>query len=345
MAVKLPRLCVSHTIYRDDVKIRVLSNTPTNDATTAAFTVGRYWIDPVYGTAATGGANGPCLLACVAAMVDASAAVVGTVGKSYSTTSSPAYRATFNCASGDFAFSPQNGNTTAEGRDILRRIGANLVTVSDTVNSGNARTMPYAISVWDPDRAESGDIDESWDGFGSHLRMVDGTVYTNDMGNPLPRRMVGFRGLSGSYARDRPSDGATRYGFEHIVWPWLARGEAVRYYADRTATTTYLTAAMTAATATAAVADRTGISVNDLVCVGGEWMKVTATGSGAGNLTVTRHAPVAHSNYEPLAKDFVATYVLDEQNGDVSRRTFAPSRRAVNQDRWDFDIGLVRVLA
>lgn len=343
MAVKYPRLCVSHTVRADNATIRVKSNTPTNDATTAALTIGVYWTDPVYGTALVSSTS-PCLLGAVAAIVDASAAVVGTVGKAYSTASSPAYRATFNCASGDFSFDPTHAGSTTAGREILRRLGCDLGAASDNVTSGNARTMPFALGVWDPVYAEVGDTDEAWDGYGGFLRTVGGQVYTSNLGNTLARRLVAFGGLSGSYTQDRPSDGLARYGFARIIWPYLAVGERVRYYADRSAVTTYLTSAMTTTTATAAVADRTGISANDVVCIDGEWVTVTASGSGAGNLTVQRDNPVAHSANDPVAKDFVGTYVLDEGGGEVNRKGFAPKRRAVNQDRWDFEIPLVRVL-
>lgn len=338
MAVKLPRLCVSHTV-RGTATFRIDTSAPY---TTGALTAQRYWTDPVYGSALVASGS-PCLLGAMAALLDVSATVT-TAGKSYSTTSSPAYRATFTAAAGSFAFIPAHAGTTAEGLRVLRRLGCDLAGNSASVSSGNDRTWPYALAVWDPDRGESGDTDEQWDAYGNVIRTVGGVVYTNDLGAPLPRRMLTFNGLSGSYARDRIADGATRYGFEAIVWPYLALGELVRYYADRTATTTYITSAVSSTDTTVAVADRTSISANDFVCADGEWMKVTASGSGAGNLTVERSNPVAHSQYAPLAKDFVATYALAEDAGDVSRRGFTPSRRALNQDRWDFDVGLIRAV-
>lgn len=341
MAVKLPRLCVSHTVRSDSASLGI-GNT-TLDFLTSDLAIGRYWTDPVYSTGLVASGS-PCLLGAVAALIDAGSANVTGISKAYSSTSSPAWRASFAVdTAGDFRFKPSTTSDPA-ALEIMRRVGVDLANNSTQVIAlGGSVVMPYALGIWDPDRGESGDTDEGWDGFGSVFRTVGGVVYTSDIGDALARRLISFNGLSGSYTRNRPSDGATRYGFEFIIWPFLARGEFVRYYADRSATTTYLTSAMTATSTGAVVASRTGFSTNDAICIDGEWMVVTGgTGTGAGTLTVNRPDAVAHSNYEPVSKDFVATYALDETEGDVNRAGFTPSRRAVNQDRWDFDISLIR---
>lgn len=337
MAVKLPRLCVSHTV-RGSCTLRIDTSAAY---TTAEFTAGRYWTDPVYNTELVSSGSS-CLLGAVGYFLDNGIATVTGVGKSYSTTSSPAYRASYSASAGSFAFVPNHAGTTEEGLRLLRRLGCDLVTNSAGVSSGNTQTWPFALAVWDPPYGEVGDTDEQWDAFGPVFRSVTGVVCTADLGEALPRRMVSFGGLSGSYTRNRIADGNTRYGFEHIILPYLARGELVRYYADRTATTTYTTSAVASTDTTIGVANRTGISANDQVCLGGEWMQVTGSGSGAGNLTVVRSNPVAHAVHEPLSKDFVATYALAADAGDVSRKAFTPKRRAHNQDRWDFDIALIR---
>lgn len=342
MAVKYPRLCVSHTVRSDSATIRVKSNTPTNDATTAAFTVATYWTDPTYGNALVS-TSSPCLLGAVAARIDAATSGVTTVGKNYDTSSSPAWLSKFTAGSGNAIFSPTHAGTTAGGKEILRALGFDLVNDSAQLTSGANLFGVFPIGVWDAPVGESGDTDESWQGYGGVFRTVGGVAYTNSLGGPLARRMVSFRGLPALYTRDRVSTGAaSRYSFERCIWLPLSRGEQLRYYADNTAARTYVTSAVLASDSTIALASRTGISASDNVCLDGEWMNVLTSGSGAGNITVQRDNPVAHAANSILSKDFVATYVLDESEGDVSRKGFTPKRRAVNQDRWDFDLALLR---
>jgi hypothetical protein len=87
----------------------------------------------------------------------------------------------------------------------------------------------------------------------------------------------------------------------------------------------------------------TGIADNDYICINGEWAKVLS-GGGTSVLTLMRFAPVAHAKYEPVSKDFVGTYVLDNSGGNVNMGEFTPTRRAVQQDRWDFSINLLRAV-
>lgn len=337
MAVKIPQLACSHTV-RGTCSVRI--DTATTDATVTV-PEGRYWLDPF----TAGAAND--LADVFADLVDASAATVTGFTATYNTSASPAYLIALAASAGDATLLMTSALNTQSGRDLVSALGFDPCADSLNVSSGNTRTSLHGIAAWYPDRGESGSIDETWEGFGSVLRTVGGAVYTADLGDPLPKRLVSFRGLAGEYTQARPlgSYAPSYFGFGEVLWPALARGEFVRYYADRSATKTHLTSAMTATATTMAVAERTGFIATQQVCVDGEWVYVVSgTGTGAGTLTVRRRRPVAHASGSPVAADFVGTYTLDDGSGDVSRRGFFPNRRAPNQDRWDFDIGLIRAV-
>ena len=337
MAVKIPQLACSHPVG-GTCSERI--DTATTDATVTV-PEGRYWLDPFQFGA-------PNDLADVFAdLVDASAATVTGFTATYTTSAAPAYLIYLAATAGDATLAMTHAANTTAGRELVSALGFDPCADSLNVASGSPRTSLHGIAAWYPDRGEAGSIDETWEGFGSVLRTVGGAVYTADLGDPLPKRLVSFRGLTGEYSLARPlgSFAPTYFGFQEIMWPALARGEFVRYYADRSATKTHITSAMTATATTMAVAERTGFSAAQHVCVDGEWMiVVSGTGSGAGTLTMRRRHPVAHASGSPVSADFVGTYTLDDGSGDVSRRGFFPNRRAPNQDRWDFDIGLLRAV-
>lgn len=232
-----------------------------------------------------------------------------------------------------------NASTTDIGRRFLSYMG--WAKLTDT--SGQyAQGVRAAWSVL----PESGSTDEVLDGFGAVVRLGGGAVFTGDLGEPLRRRVVTLAGVPGGYVNQRmgfaDNDGqdVSDHSFEHLVWRWGALGEMIRYYADRNATNAYLASAMTATDTSCTLNSGTGFSAGGHVCVDGEWMGITNVAGAV--LTVTRHAPVAHSKYAPASTDFVGTYVLAMDGGNINMRQFAPSRRAVNQDRWDMEIALVR---
>jgi hypothetical protein len=195
-------------------------------------------------------------------------------------------------------------------------------------------------------RPEASDVDERKEGFGSVVRLGGGAVYTGDIGEPLVTRVVSLESVPGGFVHkregtfDENGPGSGDCSFEYLVWGWAARGELVRYYADRSANNTWTTTAMTTASQTFDINTTTGVSTGGHVCVDGEWMGVANV---AGNtVTVRRSNPVAHPKYAPASTDFVGTYALAMDGGNINARRFAPSRRAPNQDRWDMEISLVR---
>ena len=195
-------------------------------------------------------------------------------------------------------------------------------------------------------RPAAGAVDEKAEGFGAVVRLGGGAVITGDLGEPLLRRTVMLEALPGGFvnmrqgAYDWTSTSESDQSFEHLVWRWASRGELVRYYADRGATNNYLAAAMTATASSCTLASGTGFTQGGHVCVDGEWMGITNVAGAV--LTVTRHNPVAHPKYAPSSTDFVGTYAMAMDGGNINARQFAPSRRAPNQDRWDMEIALVR---
>lgn len=244
-----------------------------------------------------------------------------------------------NSINGALGVLASNAATTTAGRTFLSYMG--WAKHTDTADEDAQGIRP----VWTV-RPEAGDVDEKSEGFGAVVRLGGGAVYTGDLGEPLLRRTVVLEALPGGFvnrrqgAYDFTGAGESDQSFEHLVWRWASRGELVRYYADRGATNNYLASAMTATASSCTLASGTGFAAGGHVCVDGEWMGITNVAGAV--LTVTRHNPVAHPKYAPASTDFVGTYAMAMDGGNINARQFAPSRRAPNQDRWDMEIALVR---
>jgi hypothetical protein len=236
-----------------------------------------------------------------------------------------------------------HASTTDIGRKFLNYLGWDWYT--DTTASATPTAQSWAAYFKCP-LAETGDIDEKEEAFSSIVRLGGGGVYTADLGDPLPRRVVSLGALPGRIVNrrepgaDNASDSNDSLAFQKLVWRWASRGELLRYYADSAATITGLSAALAKNANTCTVLSATGIAANTAICIDGEWCEVTNVGGTT--LTLLRDQPVAHPKYAPVSTDFVGTYALDSDGGNVNMSSFGPARRAVNQDRWDLDIPLVR---
>ena len=349
MAVTLPRFAVSHTVTGT---CTCMWNNAAGTPQTLTVPAARYWTDPLY-TGLTVAASSPDLLKEIAYLVTnvlAGADLTCTYEEASDLEGIYQGRIVQPEAAkprGD------NASNTASGRLVYRRLGIDPVRGYPVTPAATFDTQ-IIQGVWTPTRGEAGDLDEHQDGYGSVERAFDGTAYTIDIGDPQPRRLVELPALAAAETRRRAvfpdidelgAGSAYRdYSFETLVWPWLARGELVRYYADQSAGSTYLTTAMTA-TSTQAVfdANATGFAANVPVCIDGEWVYLDSLSAGTTwNLWRTSKTPVAHANYSPASTAFVATYALDDSGGNVNRGGYSPSRRGPADDRHDLAIALVR---
>lgn len=330
-----------------------LRNTTTSKDLDITIPEGLYWTDPVYSNIGVGVSTDVCLLGRIAYLLTQITNTVdtNTFEKSYGSAGSySAGLRTFTlfttALTDSLRWQMADSACTAEGRRTARRLGisqlANDPTAALICNTGR----PIG-GIWQPDRGEAGDIDNVQTGFGSVHQAYDGTIYTTDVGEPMHSRVVTIDGLPAGYARTRArvldlAASGYDYSFESVVWPWISRGEMVRYYADASdATSTYLDTAMTATTTTAKINTAIITANNTPICIDGEWMLVTS-GANTTTLTVYRENPVAHVKFAPASTSFVGTFALAADGGNVNRSGYRPRRRALNDDRWDLNIALVQ---
>lgn len=343
---KIPLLCCSHTV-KGTATININADAPVG-AFNITVPEGRYWTDPFQtpGEGATPITSTTDLLARIAYLLDAAttgagSAFTATVGAGL--TYSNFYRGNLDDSASQVLWQFRGGNasTTTVGRKILKRIGVNQFADEAAATDYTVACPDTLGGIWSPDRGESGDVDESSDAFGGTNRSAGSVAYPYTYGDELPRRLVRMVSIPAVLARWRdPGASEFDYSFENLIKPYLLIGERVRYYANRSSVITYLTAALTA-TATSASVKHTTIATNDWICIDGEWCKVTA-GGGTTTLTLRRPNAVAHAIYSPVSDDFVATYALDGDGGNVSMRAWTPERPANYVDFWDIDIPLVR---
>ncbi len=352
MAVKLPRLCGSKTLATAAV-IHCSGNGVTTqfDVSLAA---GRYWFDPIYTNNATmKSADSICALGRFAYELDTADTSQSYANAEYvnigSQTSGCIYNALIDPSGTNFSVYPNHANTTATGRAFLSTIGYSFL--ANTTNAAlQWNELGSAVPVWVPARGEDGDLDEGETNYANAIRTYSGYSYSTVSALPTKSRVASWR-LSAAAVMSR----ASRYSnlgsayaqdqsFQGVMWPLLNRGELVRYWSNTSATlNTFLTTAMTASSVTAVVASYTGLAEGMSLCVDGEWMTVLAT-PGSTTVSVERLNPIAHPKYAPVSTDFVGTYQLSQDGGNVNLGGFNPERVAVNQDRWDISIGLTRAL-
>lgn len=357
---KLPRLCASTTV-RTAASIRAARNSGATPFT-LSIAAGRYWFDPVYaGHAASDSISAVGRLTYALDTADAGNTYVCAYN-SYILTelqkSINGWTGYLTPSTTNFQLMPTDAITTDAGRAFLRAWGL-----------PTNQTIPYAtlgldqwlgsLPIWDPVYGEAGNVREYGDGFAALFKTRGRGAYALDLGQELPRRFMEFQMLPGgtvNQARSRgvfgdngeefgTSVGGERVGDYSLQWIWrelLSRGELVRYYADRTATATFITAACSATATSITVSSAAGLTANNTIWLDGELMMITSVLGSV--LTVERSEPVAHPIYAPVSRDFVGTYALDESGGDVSLRSFTPRQRTVRADFWDLSIPLVRAV-
>lgn len=344
-----PLFCCSHTVSGD---CKIVFETSTASAMTSPSTLTAtitdgavLWTDPLYGYWVNG-SDTPSLVQRLAYQMDA---VDGsdTYGALYSGANNKAdvrQAYIYNGGTRYFRFRLDSSTSTTAGRLVARRLG-----IRQTANDPATGTQEFyskaAFGIWSPDRGEAGDIDTEQAGRGYTRQAFDGTLYTTQIGDPTHRRTVTLRGLPSSYARRRgaPADlslSVYDHSFESYIWPWLARGELLRYYADGSATKTYVTNAVTSAENTISVFSNDGLSTNTSIWVDGE--RMTITGISGTTITVFRDNPRAHVKYAPVSTAFVGTFAIDDGGGNVNRSGYRPARRGLDDDRFDLEISLVQ---
>lgn len=347
MAIKYPRICMGITVTGTATIRTALATVGTN----ITIPEGTYWADPVYGANAdytSSTVHTISAIGILTAMITADGTDAGVYTAAMTSAAAeaefiPRYSQIGRSASTVQILAANAANTTA-GRRFLRFLGWDTLT-----DQAAAATIlgQYVAASYDVQRGESGSPDEEADGFGATMRTGSGFSYAYDVGAPLLSRMVTFKGLRAESVKRRlgvPSittGGLVTWDFETLMWPWLSRGSPCRYYANTSATATYLTAALTATAVTASVNSGTGIANNTALCIDGEWVYVTSGGTTT-TLTIRRDNPIAHPIYAPCSTDFVGTYVLGQSGGNVNMRGFKPERRSEGDDRWDVTIALDR---
>lgn len=336
MALKYPRLALSHTVKGSCV----VQVTTYGQLTLPE---GVYWTDYLYGSTRLT----PNLLGEFAGQIDDLTTVSSTAFSWANLVGKYSLHAVCD-VSLELEFG--HANTTEEMRRTAKRLGFNpLRTTDDLDGSGSFGEYGIIEGHWDCPRAEFSKLQEDQDkGNAATSESYSGYTYGFRMGDNLKRYLLRFQSVPEVYvySRGQVQSGATvedwpyDLSFESRVYQYLRRGEMVRLYADASATATYLTSAMTATAVTCVVQSATGIVLGDIIWVDGEEMTVEdVVGT---TLTVMRPNPIAHPAYAPVSKDFVATYVLDTDGGNVNMQEFAPARRAHNQARYDLDIALRR---
>lgn len=333
----IPRLCCSHTVTGTASFVYAYSGNHT-----VSLTAGTYWTDPIY----SGGGLSTCdLLQAVATLISAG----GASSSSYNLNTALGYAAATISTADDTQILAGNAAVTAAGRHALVRLGY-PATSSSPPSAGPDIDAGTMGGFWQPTYCETSSLIENDAGeSGAVVVSADGSAYTTYTGDPERGRLLVVQACSG--ANTHPSTRSTfasvgqDVSFKTLIWKWLVRGEKVRYYANTSATYTYVTSAVTATDASIVLKSNTGVTAYSSLIVDGETMYATANTSGT-TWSVDRHDPVSHAQYAPVGVNaFVGTYVLGNDGGNVNRGQFAPQRRAANQDRWDMEIALVRATA
>jgi hypothetical protein len=338
--VKIPDFCCSHTV-KGTATVQMTGTSYSGPVTVPE---GVYWNDPIYGQSPTPPSLGARLMSLMDAL-NASTTSINLFDNN--TIEYGAYTLTNDT---NLALNMAHANVTAEGRRIAKRIGINGLVTTLLDNAGNEKYHGVPEGYWFyRSRAEASKMQEDQDdGNAGYSESDSGFGFTFRMGNPAKSYLLGLRSVPETYTWSRGQvqsglDVASNpydLSFEARVWQYLARGEMVRIYTDSTATRTYTTAAMTAASTSVTVSSGTGLATGDKVCIDGEWCYVS--NKAGTTLTLYRDNPVSHPAYAPLSKDFVATYCLATDGGNVNLRSYKPARRALNQARYDMDIALRR---
>lgn len=335
-----PLLCASHTV-RGTCTIGTIRGTGAN--ATITLLEGVYWTDPF-----TAGHNSNIIEA-VKDLLEA--ADPGTYGMeaSYLPQTFGRYTSFWEATGGGTGkFRPAGANT--EGLRVYQRLGVSRT--RDSATTFGATVEGGAVyGVWAPgNRAE---VMPSWahtqdNNTASSNQAWGGRSWSYSTGEPVRRRLMELQQVDRAYVKSETGlinvgtvDDDDDFSFETLMWPYLARGEMVRVYSDRSATTTYLTADVSASATSIAVASGTGIANGDTIWLDGERIWVVS-GGGTATLTVERPDAWAHDSGAPVSKAHVATYVLDEDGGDVNIRSFTSARRGSNQTRYDMSIALVQ---
>jgi hypothetical protein len=340
MAITYPLFCASHTV-RGTCTIGTLDGAGANDTVTLA--EGVYWSDPKTVGHATE------LLTQVNALIEAGDGGSFGMSAAYNAQTLGRYTTTWEAASSSSGkFRPAGANT--EGLRVYQRLG-----VSRTRNSTNTFFQVVEggppFGVWAPgNRAE---LLPSWthddiSNAASTVPSLAGKAWTFSTGQPARRRLIELNQVDRAYVVAEAGeinvgdvDEDNDYSFKTLMWPYLSRGEMVRVYSDRDATTTYLTADVSATATTFPVGSGTGIADGDTVWLDGEKAWVIS-GGGTSTLTVERPDAWAHDAGAPVSKAHVATYVLDSDGGNINIGGFTPRRRAANQPRYDLAIALMQ---
>lgn len=337
---KKPLLCASHTI-KGTATIRARNTVPTDYQLSLSNV--RLWTDPLYGTALKV-VDSPCMLGRLAYLLEALTPDAQTFAKTYNWNSSTGVSLPTLTATTGMALRGNDSGTNDAGRLILRRLG--LPPYENLAASVAPIGASFCGGIWASPESESGDLEESQRAFGNVVETRGGTAYTFNIGQPLPSRLLVIDMVDGQYVV--PRTGATigrtysaDRSFKRTMWEWLSIGEAVRYYADTVATHTYLTVACAKEDQSITVATTTGFDAGQVFYLDGERMEVYGVTSGT-VLAVLRDKPVAHVKYAPVSFDFVATYVLSKDGGNINRGSFRPTLRMIESDFYDMEVPLIR---
>lgn len=338
MSLKIPQFCVSHTV-RGTCTIVINSTSDGNKTITVP--EGTYWVDPLFVLAFT--ASGDTRLHQVlGALIDTALGAA----TSWSLAAVSGYptgfwtlKATLSAQPLDFKFVGASCND--EGRRLLHALGVDGGNNDPSANPASPAsvTWTWPAHTWCPGRGDTSNATDepSQYGVGTSLRLYGGSSTAFNLGRPQKRRAVRHTLLPGYLIHERTTyPGAS---FMELVWPFIAAGEQVRYYADKSCTVARLDGAITASQGTIIPGNVFGLNTaGQIIWVDGEPMLVVSESGGV--LTVRRNPALAkaHASWVPVASDFVGSYVLDAD----SMKGIRPARSASRADIWDLDFDMVR---
>lgn len=342
--IKIPLICVAHTVYSDALIRCAYGAGPTEF--TMTIPKGTYVMDDVYNGLASS-IDATDLLHRMAYLFDQQTGGNPTRplydrGVLGSGAYSAWVAAWEDNGPGTLCYvSPKaSDGTNEEGRRILRRLGTDGVNGSvftvdgiETADGTPKFHIPVA-GIWSPGQGEAQLDAEPETGRGSVSLSGSGKAYGYSLGEGRKERRIMLNSVPANRIWDR--DPSSVASLKRQLWPWLQKANPFRYYANAAAVRTYITEDVSTEDDGFDLKSVVGLSVGDWCWLNGEKMRIKSI--SAPEVIFFRPEPVAHSKYDPISNDECSTFVLAPDGGTISLKGFPPEPVNYNVDRWSFSI-------